>query len=100
DEAQRRLDPERAEVLDVGHVMRLERRFIEQEFDAEHLAFRRHPLAVLAVKASLFEQMDGPAQQLAILTRSVGHWRHERHAEHLVRYLAAERLEQRHFLRR
>ena len=35
DDAQRRLDAEHAEVLDVGQVVRLEGRLVDQEFDGE-----------------------------------------------------------------
>ena len=41
------LDPERAEILDEGRVVRLERRLVEQELDRENLAVRQQPLAVL-----------------------------------------------------
>ena len=47
DNAQSRLNPQHAEVLDERHVMRLERRLIEQEFDTDPFALRRHALAVL-----------------------------------------------------
>ena len=50
--------------------------------------------------ARLLQQLRGLAQQRAVLARAVGHRRHERLAEHLVRHLAAERLEQRKFFRR
>ena len=45
------VDAERAEILDEGRMVRLERRLVEQEFDGEHLAVRQQPLAVLDRKA-------------------------------------------------
>ncbi len=57
-------------------------------------------LAVLERVAGLREQLHGLAQHAAILPRAVRHRRHVRLAEHLVRHLAAERLQQLKLLRR
>ena len=41
DHPQRSLDPEHAEILDIGRVMRLDRRLVEQKFNFEHFAIRQ-----------------------------------------------------------
>ena len=87
--------PSCAEILDVGHVVRLERRLVDQEFDRDALAVGQHAPAVLDREAGLLKDGGGLTQQVAILAGTVGDRRNERLAEHFVRHLAAERLEQR-----
>src|SRR5262245_63767458 len=53
--AQGRLDAQRPKILDERHVMRLKRRLVYQEFDADWLTLQRHPLAVLDNEASLLQ---------------------------------------------
>src|SRR4029450_102408 len=48
DDAQVRLDAQRPEILDEQHVMRLDRRLVEQEFDADRLAPPGDPRARLS----------------------------------------------------
>ena len=93
-------DPKRAQILDIRRVVRLYRRLVDQKFDLEQFAVRQQPLAFLAGKTRLLEQLRGLAQQRPVLPRSVRHRRHERHAEHLVRHLAPKRLEQFELFRR
>src|SRR5436190_16697113 len=81
-------------------MMRLDRWLVGQKFDPEHLAVRQKPLAVLDDEAGIEQQLRGLAQQRAVLSRSVGHRRHKRWAEYLVRHLAAKRLEQLQFFGR
>src|SRR5262249_34118419 len=50
DNAHGRVDAQRPEILDERHVVGLERRLIEQEFDADRLALRRHRLPSLMTK--------------------------------------------------
>src|SRR5262249_6349474 len=88
--AQSRLDAQRPEILDERHVMRLKRRLVYQEFDADWLTLQRHPLAVLDDKAGLLQERAGLAQQRTILTRSIGNRWNERFSEHLIGHLAAE----------
>src|SRR5713226_8063315 len=78
--------------------MRLRYWIIDQEFDTDRFALRRHALAVLDDVSSLLHQRTRLAQQSAILARSVGNRRHERLSEHLVSDLATERFEQGDFL--
>src|SRR5262249_55308654 len=66
--AQSRLDAQRPEILDERHVMRLKRRLVYQEFDADWLTLQRHPLTVLDNKAGLLQERVGLAQQCTILT--------------------------------
>src|SRR6266404_1278076 len=94
DQPQRRFDTERAQILDKGHVMGLERGFVEQKFNPEGFALRRHPLAVLHHAACFLKQLHRLAQQRPILPRPIRHRRHERLTEHLIRHLAAEWLKQ------
>src|SRR5262245_15340688 len=61
-------DPQRPKILDERHVMRLKRRLVYQEFDADWLTLQRHPLAVLDGKAGLLQERAGLAQQRTILT--------------------------------
>src|SRR5262249_16339989 len=68
DDAQSRLDAQRPEILDERHVMRLKRRLVYQEFDADWLTLQRHPLAVLDDKAGLLQKRVGLAEQRTILT--------------------------------
>src|SRR5262249_40478489 len=70
-DAQSRLDAQRPEILDERHVMRLKRRLVYQEFDADWLTLRRHPLAVLDDETGLLQERAGLAQQRTILTRSI-----------------------------
>ena len=51
------LDPNLAEILDEGRVMRLKGRLIEQEFDRENFAVRQEPLAVLDGKPCPLQQL-------------------------------------------
>src|SRR5262249_2747867 len=88
--AQSRLDAQRPEILDERHVMRLKRRLVYQEFDADWLTLQRHPLAVLNNEAGLLQERASLAQQRTIVTRSIGNWRHERFSEHLIGHLAAK----------
>src|SRR5262245_55200749 len=67
-DAQSRLDAQRPEILNERHVMRLKRRLVYQEFDADWLTSRRDPLAVLDDKAGLLQERAGLAQQRTILT--------------------------------
>jgi hypothetical protein len=53
--AQSRLDAQRSEILDERHVMRLKRRLVYQEFDADWLTLQRHPLASLMTKPASFK---------------------------------------------
>src|SRR5262249_19304649 len=89
-DAQSRLDTQRTEIFDERHVMRLKRRLVYQEFDADWLALRRHPLAVLDDETGLLPERAGFAQQAPVGTRSIGNRGHERFSEHLIRRLAAE----------
>ena len=100
DQTERRLDAEHGEILDVRPVMRLDRRLVDQKLDLEDVAVRQPALAVLDRKPGLLQQLRGLAQQRAVLPRPVRDRRHEGLAEHLVRHLAAERLEQLHLLGR
>ena len=97
----RRLDAERAEILDVGRMVRLERRLVEQKFDLEDLAVRQHPLAVLddAVPASC-SNCDALRSKVRSCPDPSDTGGTNGIAEHLVRHLAAERLEQLEFFRR
>ena len=52
-------------------------------------------LPFLSGEARLGEQLRAAAQPAAVVAAAVGHRRHVRLAEHFVRHLAAERLEQR-----
>ena len=79
DQPQRRLDAERAEILDEGRVMRLQRRFVDAEtrcVSGSPFGSTRLP-SLIAQPASL-QQLRRLAQQRAILTRTVGHRRHDR----------------------
>src|SRR5215472_15298921 len=67
-DAQSRLDAQRPEILDERHVMRLKRRLVYQEFDANGLTVQRYPLAVLDDKAGFLQERVGLAQQATILT--------------------------------
>src|SRR6266508_3151878 len=90
DDAQVCLDAQRPEILDERHVMGLKRRLVDQEFDADRLALRHHPLAVLDDEASLLQERAGLAQQRTILTRSIGNRRDESFSECLIGHLAAK----------
>src|SRR5262249_57039466 len=46
DDAEIRLDAQRPEILDERHVMRLERRLVEQALDADRLTLRPDPPAL------------------------------------------------------
>ena len=100
DHADVRLDPQRRQILDVGRVVRLDRRLVDQEFDLESFAIRELPLGVLDRATGVLQQLRCLAQQGPVLSGAVRHRRHERHAEHLVRHLAAKRLQQLEFFRR
>src|SRR5262245_1529464 len=89
-DAQSRLDAQRPETLDERHVMRLKRRLVYQEFDADWLTLQRHPLAVLDDETGLLQERAGLAQQRTILTRSIGNRRNKRFSERLIGHLAAE----------
>ena len=94
DQAYAGLDPELAEILDEGGVVRLKRRLVDQKLDGENLAVRQPPLAVLDLEPRLLQQLLRPAQQRAILPRTIRHRRHEGFAEHLFRHPSAIRLKQ------
>src|SRR5687768_18430466 len=79
--------------------MRLKAGLVDEEFDAEPLPLGGDALAVLEDKARLLQQLGGFAHQRAVLAGTVAYRRHKRLAEHLVRDISAERLEQRDFLR-
>src|SRR3974390_2277977 len=66
DNAQARLNAEGTEILDERHVMRLERRLVNQEFYAEALALRGHTLALPCEKAGLLPQRRFLAHKRAI----------------------------------
>ena len=59
DDPQGRLDSEGAEILDVGRVVRLDRRLVDQELDRENLAVRQHPLAILDRQSRIEQQLRG-----------------------------------------
>src|SRR5262249_23873001 len=90
DDAQVCLDAERSEALDERHVVRLERRLVEQELDADRLALRRHPLSVLDDEASPLPERARLTQERTILTRSIGSRRDKRISEQLIGQLVAE----------
>src|SRR5207302_2791746 len=94
DHAETGLDADGAEILDEWHVVRLKGRLVDQELDIDALARRADALAVLDGEACLLKQLRSLAQERAVLARAVGHRRHEWLAEHLVRDVAAERLQQ------
>src|SRR5262249_57153251 len=77
-DAQSRLDAQRPEILDERHVMRLKRRLVYQEFDANWLPLQRHPLAVLDDETGLLQERASLAQQHPLVTPSLGNRRHER----------------------
>ena len=94
------LDPERAEVLDVRRMMRLKRRLVDQEFDLENLTVRQHPLAVLDGEPGVLQAIARlcAAASGPVPIRPTPAAR--RAPEHLVRHLAAKRLQQLEFFRR
>src|SRR6266702_6047402 len=99
DDPQRRLDAESAEILDEWQVVGLDPRVLGEKLDGNALAVRADTLAILDDVTRLLQELVRLAQERAVLARTVGDRRHERLAEHLVRHLAAERLEQRELFR-
>src|SRR5262249_59320350 len=79
--------------------MRLESGVVDQEFDGDALARRRHPLAVAQHEARLLQDRARLAQQRTVLPRAVGYRRHEWLAEHFLRDFPAELLEHGDLLR-
>src|SRR5262249_2511416 len=62
------LDAQRPEILDERHVMRLKRRLVDQEFDADWLTLQCHPLAVFDDETGLLQERAGLAKERTILT--------------------------------
>src|SRR5262249_60601934 len=71
DDAQVCLDAERSEALDERHVVRLERRLVEQELDAGRLAPRRHPLSALDDETSPPQERARLTQDRTVLTPTI-----------------------------
>src|SRR5262249_3900074 len=67
-DTQSRLDAQRPEILDERHVMRLKRRLVYQEFDADWLTLQPHRFAVLDTKTGLLQERVGLAEQRTIRT--------------------------------
>src|SRR5215218_3488157 len=68
DDPQCGLDAERAEVLDEGHVMRLERGLEQQEFQLHRISVGQQSLAILDVQSGFTKKLRGLAQQRPILS--------------------------------
>src|ERR1700704_1084652 len=98
DDTQRRLDAERAEILDERHVMRLRRRLIDQELDGDLFALRRHAFAVNDREAGVLKERARLAQLQAVLAGSIGHRRDEGILENRFGDLVTQGPEQGHFV--
>ena len=59
---------ESAEVLNVGQMMRLEGRLVDQEFDGDRLAVRQKPLAVLQLATRVGQKLRRVAQPAPVLS--------------------------------
>src|SRR5262249_15999554 len=98
DDAHVRVDAQGRKILDERHMMRLAHGLVDQKFDTDPFTLRGNPLAVDDRAPRLLQECARLAQQRAVLAGSTGDRRDERIAEYLVRNLAAEGLEQSHFV--
>ncbi len=94
------INAKHAQVLDVGRVMGLERRFVEQKFHPNCVPFGNRRLPSLITHPASCKSWDALRKKRPVLARSIGDRRQVWITKHVVGHLAAKWLKQLELFRR